>query len=437
MADNFYKVLTDAINDVSEHGFDSQERIDRWMELLRKAAEATLTPPHVIEKQLRDALSAIYRKMVERGGLFRINPGVSRFTLDKVRPALRVQLDARIMASANLIKLNRRSAIEKTLQRFSGWSTSIPKGGSRVVDKAAEKKNVRKSLGSLPFEERRVLIDQGHKFTAALSETLARGGDAIALIWHSHWRQPGYNYREDHKERDEKVYALRGSWAIEQRLMKRGPNPYYDEITAVGEEIFCRCYAQWLFNLRDIPDDMLTQKGREVLQDARDRAKELSARADSQDNPEELSPAVMAEVRRLDRMGFLKSVKAVRMVDDRSKWHASYDPETREITVERKLARAPVSEQVHVLLHEAGHRGQDAAPDLYALFKRDQLNQIGYFEEMANAVHLRDFRHTGEVDSVAAETFAESYGRFCAGLEMPERLRAFWTEAVAAVRAAA
>ena len=45
-------------------------------------------------------------------------------------------------------------------------------------------------------------------------------------------------------------------------LCQSWPSGYLDEITQPGEEVFCRCYVTYLYNLRSIPEDMLTQKGR-------------------------------------------------------------------------------------------------------------------------------------------------------------------------------
>jgi hypothetical protein len=261
---SFYDVVTAAVSDIAQNGYDPV-RVDEWLILIRQAAERTLTPPHVVERVLRGNLSALYKRYVENGGLLKLNPGVSRFTLDQVKPRLRAELDRRIMASAQLIRLNREAAIQKTLQRFSGWSTSIPAGGSDVVNKNETKDEIKKALKQLPFEERRVAIDQGHKFVAALSETLAVEGGAIAAEWHSHWRQKNYHYRHDHKERDLKVYTVRGNWAQEKGLMKCGPAGYTDEITQPGEEVFCRCFYRFLYSPRALPDDMVTAKGREAL----------------------------------------------------------------------------------------------------------------------------------------------------------------------------
>ena len=65
-----------------------------------------------LREKLNETLSGLYESLVGRGKILATNPGVSRFTLDRVKPALRAELDRRIMASANLIKLNREGHSE-------------------------------------------------------------------------------------------------------------------------------------------------------------------------------------------------------------------------------------------------------------------------------------------------------------------------------------
>ena len=101
--------------------------------------------------------------------------------------------------------------------------------------------------------------------TQPFQEIRAEGGGALAMVWHSRWRVAGYDYREDHKERDRQVYAIRGNWALQKGLMRKGPAGYADEITKPAEEVFCQCTGQWLYSLRALPRDMLTDKGIEEL----------------------------------------------------------------------------------------------------------------------------------------------------------------------------
>lgn len=263
------ETITAATNDFTTRGYVSPEQLAYWQARIREAAIGELVPPHELASVLNRSLAAIYGRLIDHGQVIKHHPGVSRFTIDKLRPHLRGELNKRIMASADLIKLNRDQAIEKTIQRFSGWATSIPAGGSDAVDKRETKALVQKSMKQLPFEERRVLTDQGHKLTASISDVIAKDGGAIAMVWHSNWRQRGYNYREDHKERDELTYAIKGSWAIERGLMKKGPAGYTDDITAPAEEPFCRCRGTYIYNLRSLPEIMITAKGKSELERVR------------------------------------------------------------------------------------------------------------------------------------------------------------------------
>lgn len=258
---NFYETISAAIRDMTEHGFDSLSRVEYWLKEIKEAAQRSMIPEDVMERHLRETFYQTYRRQIERGGILRNHPTVSLFDINKVKPHLHAELERRIVASSSLIKLNRSAMIEKTMQRFSGWATSIPLGGSEAVNKRDENKNIRKALSQLPFEERRVAIDQGHKFVAALNEIIATDNNAIACTWHSRWRELNYNYRKDHKERDGKVYAIRGCWAIKDGYMKSGNAGYYDDITKVGEEVYCRCSNTFLYSLKSLPRDMLTAKG--------------------------------------------------------------------------------------------------------------------------------------------------------------------------------
>jgi hypothetical protein len=269
MAQTFYQVITEAIREFEENGFDSAERLAYWVDRIRRAAVETLTPESVLNDELMRALGGIYKRLIDDGQIVKNHPGVARFTVERLKPKLRTELDRRLMVSRSLIKLNREQMVEKTVQRFAGWASSVPAGGSRAVEVKETKDHIRKALTSLPFEERRCVIDQSHKFTAALNEIVAIDGGAIAVRWHSRWRSPGYRYRVEHKERDGVIYLLRSSWAKEKGLVKPGPDGYYDDITKVGEEVFCSCWAEFVYHVRDLPADMLTKKGEESLAEAR------------------------------------------------------------------------------------------------------------------------------------------------------------------------
>lgn len=271
----YYEVLTAALNDVADKGYQSPEQVDYWAQQLKEAAERSMKSIAEVEVMVRDAMGRIFQKQVVNGAVLRVNPGVSKFTLEMIKPALHQELSNRIAASIDLIKLNRTKAIEEQTQRFKGWATSVPTGGtpttgSRKLDKPAQKADLRKSLKQLPFVERRVLIDQGQKLFAAIDTTVAVNGGAIAGEWQAHGaHQRGYDGRPAHTARDGKIFLVRDSWAHEAGLVKPNSNGYTDEVEQPAEFIFCRCRWVHKFSLRSLPTDMLTEKGKTALAEAR------------------------------------------------------------------------------------------------------------------------------------------------------------------------
>jgi DNA-directed RNA polymerase specialized sigma24 family protein len=266
---SYYETITAAVADVAAHGYDSEERVAYWAEAIRRAAERSMRSEAEIETMVRDALGAVFRKQVDLGGVLRRNPAVSPYTLERIRPELHAELSRRVAANINLIKLNRPIAVARTQARFRGWATSVPPGGSDTVARAEVKKDVRKALAQLPFEERRVVIDQSAKLFASISATVALAGNAIGAEWHSHRYQAGYNGRPAHNARDGKFFLVRGSWAQEAGLVRPGPAGYTDDVEQPAELPFCKCSFEYKFSLRSIPDVCLTDKGREALRSAR------------------------------------------------------------------------------------------------------------------------------------------------------------------------
>lgn len=262
----FFQILTDAINYFAERGYSSQEELNRWARLLKEAMERQLGSPVHSEEAIKQALKSVYSRQMVNHGILKTNSGVSKFSVDMLKPAVKRELERRMLASANLIKLNRQEAITMTLRRFQGWATSIPKGGSLAVDIRKEKAAIRKPLSKVTFQERRVIIDQSQKFAASINAAVANDNGAIAATWRSRWRTAGYDYRKDHKERDGKVYAIADNWAIRQGLMKVGEAGYTQDITQPAEEVFCQCRYTYIYSIDNLPKEMLTEKGRKFLE---------------------------------------------------------------------------------------------------------------------------------------------------------------------------
>lgn len=262
----FAETIREAVARFAERGFTSEAELNDWLARLRQSAEATMTSRARMEEMLREALKAVYDRLVEKRGILQYHQGISRFTLANIKPKLHAELTRRILASANLIKLNREDTIAATLRRFAGWATSIPPGGSPITSRREATAGISKAMQSMSFIQRRVLIDQGHKLNASINAVLANDGGAIAAKWrHRHVMYP----RPVHVTRDGKIFLIRDSWAHKQGLVKRGANGYTDEIEMVGELIGCRCDYVYFYALRQLPPDLLTDRGRNALSEVR------------------------------------------------------------------------------------------------------------------------------------------------------------------------
>lgn len=256
------EVLNEAINHYVNKGWQTEGSLLYWTKRLRRAAERQTNDKDLARKHLE----SIYRKLVVDGGAIRKMPfdGPKALTKKNIKAELRDELDKRIFASANLIKLNRQQAIDRTLQRFQGWVSSLPPDGSDITNKREQATAIKKDLQQLDFERRRVAIDQGHKLSNAVTTLVAMQGNPIAFRWYSNWRRPGYKYRKDHKDRDEKYYIVRGSWADTRGFLKP-VNGYSDDITQPAEEVYCSCHWSPVYSLKRIPPEYLTEKGLDEL----------------------------------------------------------------------------------------------------------------------------------------------------------------------------
>lgn len=275
---SFYAVLTAAMKDMAEHGFDSPERLERWMRALKDAARASLVPEAVLERNLREMLLRTYVRKTKEPAILNRFPALEPWTLERIKPKLRAELDRRILASAALIRLNRDASIERTLQRFAGWATAIPIGGARLPSVADDAKVVRKGISSLPFIERRVVIDQGHKLAQSIDEIIAADSGAIGAVW-QHVKEIGYDARPWHRARDGEFFVVRDNWAMKKGWMKLAGHTYIDAIVdAKGRPdgpsipVYCRCtWRTWAMGLDDLAEmapECLTEAGRAAIKRA-------------------------------------------------------------------------------------------------------------------------------------------------------------------------
>jgi hypothetical protein len=98
----------------------------------------------------------------------------------------------------------------------------------------------------------------------------------IGAIWHYSRldEQSDYQKTYDHKPRDKAVYLVDGSWAAQKGLIAFSPERRLSSIDPPHRAVDCMCSLQWVYSLRDLPPELLTDAGRSELE----RAKKAVAR---------------------------------------------------------------------------------------------------------------------------------------------------------------
>ncbi len=143
----------------------------------------------------------------------------------------------------------------------------VPIGGTK--DKAIKGKiaEIKKELRSLAKWDRIFYIYKAISFLSEIEYIFVLTKNPLAAIWRygNLDAQGEYQKTYNHQQRDGRVYAIRGSWAIEKGFMKVGPAGYLDEISRPHQEVGCMCSLRWVVNVDDLPDEMITDKGRQEL----------------------------------------------------------------------------------------------------------------------------------------------------------------------------
>lgn len=205
--------------------------------------------------------------------------GITKASINDLKPKFRKEIEDRVKISFNLMKNQEDELKQKIASRFINWVSIDSK---EVRGNTTSKQSL---LNFLDFAKENsiaedhakfILQDQTRKMIANLDDLVARENNAIGGIWHNRQDrrvvgnpQGIYPHAEskahgNHWEREGKFYIFKDSWAYQKGYVK---GELYDNLEdgGVGVAIGCRCRLEFIYDLRDVPYENLTKKGKEFI----------------------------------------------------------------------------------------------------------------------------------------------------------------------------
>lgn len=206
------------------------------------------------------------------------NKNLKGWRLNELKPQMRKQLRERINFSLNLIKTQDAQRMSILQSRFLDWLSSKD---SEAVKKPSLKESLKaeKLIRKNDKHYNMILKDQTRKMISNFDNTVAEHYKALGFFWKTRrdnrvvgkpgGKNPkGSEIHGDHYSREDKFYFFKDNWAVAKGLINKAHKDFRwaeFEDGLPGQPINCRCYAYNIYELEDIPKELLSKKGEEYL----------------------------------------------------------------------------------------------------------------------------------------------------------------------------
>jgi hypothetical protein len=156
------------------------------------------------------------------------------------------------------------AAFRARLAEFLGMAFS---GNANPGELKSKVTGIKRAFRDLTKWDRFFSTIKNNSFPSAINRTFSFEGNPLAARWSYSPLDEAGEFRNvySHKDLADRIYAIRGNWALERGLMKPGAYGYVEDAPAPGEEFDCMCRFQFIYNLRSLPESMLTPKGESEL----------------------------------------------------------------------------------------------------------------------------------------------------------------------------
>ncbi len=277
------------------HAAGIRQRIDKFI-------TANAVSPETAVQTYRQSSEAFLARVVEARGLpvtsvastgvesaendlGAVDPAVSE-RFDEFLPSLRNLLEECVAVhaeQAGVFLAQQRSTFERLLSDFID---EIPEGGTKAAVVRSHVNPIKNALAELLQWAADLDRLQATSFASEVRDFLTpAANNAIAMVWRY---SPWSCLVSSHRDLDERLYAVRGNWALQKGLMLVPSGGFSDEVKSRRRELGCMCTFQFVFNVTGLPTDTLTPAGIAMVASAASRREEFMR---SMKEPPQVAPS--------------------------------------------------------------------------------------------------------------------------------------------------
>ena len=208
--------------------------------------------------------------------VYKHNKGLDKFSINKMHPLLLKHVDSTMKDIIDLTRIKDEQLKLELEKRFNHFIRHELQNDTNLQD-VKDKVRFNDIKETSSQYRNMVLSDKTHKMNLAIDKAIATENNAFACIWHTQEDKrvvgnPSGLYPKvtneqahgNHYKRNNKVFILKNSWAYKQKLVT---GDLYEDLADGGVEkaYNCRCYLEYIYDLRDIDEAFLTKKGYDYI----------------------------------------------------------------------------------------------------------------------------------------------------------------------------
>lgn len=243
----------------------TQDIIDNGLSLITNEFKQDLINKN---KHIRKIFNKKYHSFLKNDFAKR-HKNINVFSKSDINAKFRQILEKRILHSLNAIKIKDERLLLELQQRFINF---ISDDKEKTMHNLQENLKANEMLKHSKNYVRNVLREQTSKMNDDIDYTCGMINGAIGLIWHTQddikvvgnpngLYPKGNELHNNHYKRNNVFFALKDSYATKQKLLNAEIFENLQDIKNIKRAINCRCYYEYIYDLRDVEKQYLTQKG--------------------------------------------------------------------------------------------------------------------------------------------------------------------------------